>query len=108
MQWRLFVLGSIGCVFAPNLNALVLARVLDLLGESERNSIITYSSLALCFGLLLAYGFYAHNNEKGDFTALAFPDSHLQPRHYRQYFYPPFKLRLAIFATAHVSTFIWL
>ena len=37
---------------------------LDLLGESERNRIITYSSLALGFGLLLAYGFYAHNNEK--------------------------------------------
>ncbi len=56
LDWTGFLLFSLSLVG--------LTLGLDLLGESERNSIITYSSLALGFGLLLAYGFYAHNNEK--------------------------------------------
>ena len=56
LDWTGFLLFSLSLVG--------LTLGLDLLGESEHNKMLTYSSLAIGIILLLGYGFYAHNNEK--------------------------------------------
>lgn len=56
LDWTGFLLFAFGLVG--------LTLGLDLLGESHRNPIMTYSSLALGIGLLIIYCLYAKGNEK--------------------------------------------
>jgi len=56
LDWTGFLLFSLSLVG--------LTLGLDLLGESEHNKMLTYSTLAIGIILLLGYGFYANNNEK--------------------------------------------
>ena len=96
LDWTGFLL------FAFGLAGLTLG--LDLLGESHRDNMTTYSALSIGIALLVAYYFYAKVMNV-PFCLYLFQYKNISIRHCSQYLYPSFRFGCAVLIAINVPTF---